>query len=98
MSLSLLVLPIFATAYFGLAQIWGFPMAEQVLGTVAVIETLIGGLMRISKVQYENSDARFDGSITVSPGENEDTSNLNVSLDPAAIADKDEIVVKVKRT
>lgn len=95
-TLSLYVLPALAAAYFGLAQIWGFPKAEEVLGTVAVLETFLGALMRISNSQYENSDARFDGSILVSPNE-EGNTDLNVSLDPAAIAEKSEILVKIKK-
>lgn len=96
-SSSLYVLPAIAAAYFGVAQIWGLPKAEEVVGTVAVLETLLGVLLRVSNKQYETSDARFDGSILVEPGEDEDTTNLNVLLDPDAIANKKEIVVRIDK-
>ena len=94
---SLYILPALAAAYFGVAQIWGLPKAAEVVGTVVVLETLIGALIRISRQQYENSDAKYDGAIVIEPGENEHSTNLNVSLDPEAVASKKEIVVKVDR-
>lgn len=96
-SSSLYVLPALAAAYFGIAQIWGLPYAEEVVGTVAVLETLLGVVLRVSNKQYEGSESRFDGSILVEPGEDEDTTNLNVLLDPDAIARKKEITVRIDK-
>lgn len=48
----LLVLPASGTAYFTLAGIWGFPYAEQIVGTLAVVETFLGALLGISSAQY----------------------------------------------
>jgi hypothetical protein len=45
-------LPALGTLYFALAQIWGFPYAEQVVGTIAAITTFIGVLLGISSYQY----------------------------------------------
>lgn len=42
------VLPALATAYFTLSSVWGFPLAEQVVGTIAVIETFLGVVLGIS--------------------------------------------------
>lgn len=94
---SLYILPALAAAYFGLAQIWGLPKAEEVVGSVAVIETLLGVIIRVSNGQYENSPERFDGLINVSPDEEAGVTNLDVSLDPQAVATKNEIVVKVNK-
>lgn len=94
---AVILLPAIGTLYFGLAGIWGLPKAEEVVGSIVVIDTFLGVALQISNKQYQNSDARFDGAIHVKPGEDEDTTNLNVRLDPAAVADKDEIVVKVNR-
>lgn len=94
---AVIVLPAIGALYFGLAQIWGLPKAEEVVGTITVVDAFAGLLLRTLRKSYENSDARYDGAIVVLPGEDEDTSLLNVSLDPAAIADKDEVLVKVKK-
>lgn len=94
---AVILLPAFAAAYFGLAQIWGLPKAEEVVGTLTVIDTLLGVVVRTLRKAYENSDARFDGAIVVEPDEVEGVTNLNVSLDPAAVADKNEMLVKIQR-
>lgn len=95
--LAVILLPALGTLYFGLAGIWGLPKAEEVVGTIVVIDTFLGVLLQLSNRSYQNSDARFDGQINVETFEEEGYSNLNVKLDPAAIADKDEVTVKVKR-
>lgn len=97
---SLYFLPVLAAAYFGLAQIWGFPKAEEVLGSVAVFETLLGAVVKFSRAQYANTDAKFDGRIHVEPDTDaygDPVSNVNVSLDPMALAHKKEILVKVTK-
>ena len=54
--ITMIVLPACATAYVGLAAIWGWPYADQVAKTTAVICTLLGALLGISTAQY-NKDA-----------------------------------------
>ena len=48
----MICLPAVTTAYVGLAAIWGFPYAEEVAKTSAVICTLLGTLLGISTAQY----------------------------------------------
>lgn len=48
----LVFLPAIATLYFALSGIWGFPYAEQIVGTIAAIETFLGALLGISTIQY----------------------------------------------
>ena len=55
--ITMIVLPALATAYVGLAAIWGWPYADQVAKTTAVICTLLGALLGISTAQY-NKDAK----------------------------------------
>ena len=45
------LLPASATLYFALANIWGFPYAEQVVGTISAIDTFLGGMVGISTIQ-----------------------------------------------
>lgn len=50
--LCLIFLPAVSTLYFSIAQIWGLPYGEQILGTIAAVETFIGTLIGISHVNY----------------------------------------------
>lgn len=50
--ITLIVLPAIASLYFGLAQIWGFPYGEQVVGTIAVVCTFLGTILGISSANY----------------------------------------------
>ena len=47
-----ILLPAVATLYFALAQIWGLPYAEQIVGTITAIDAFIGVLLGISTYQY----------------------------------------------
>lgn len=49
---TMIVLPALATAYVGLAAIWGWPYANEVAKTTAVVCTLLGALLGISTAQY----------------------------------------------
>lgn len=48
-------LPAFGTLYFALAQIWGLPYAEQVVGTITAIDAFLGALLGIS-THFYNKD------------------------------------------
>ena len=96
--LTQIVLPGIGTLYFTLSGIWHFPNPEEVVGTIVAVTAFLGLFLGASTKQYMNTDARFDGTINVSPDpDDENATNLNVQLDPAAIVDKDEVVVKVNK-
>lgn len=59
---TMIVLPALATAYVGLAAIWGWPYADEVAKTTAVICTLLGALLGISTAQY-NKDLNAGGNV-----------------------------------
>ena len=46
-------LPAVSALYFGLAQVWGLPAAEQVIGTIALVSVFIGSLIGLSNRSYE---------------------------------------------
>jgi len=50
--IALVWLPAIATLYFTLAQIWGLPYGEQIVGTIAAIDTFMGAILHISTIQY----------------------------------------------
>lgn len=62
------VLPAAGTLYFALAQIWGLPYGEQIVGTITAVDAFLGVLLGISATQYngdgilhiDESDAEKD--------------------------------------
>lgn len=48
----LYAIPALGTLYFGLAQIWGFPYGEEVVGTLVAIETFLGVVLGVSRKNY----------------------------------------------
>ena len=47
-----IILPAIGTLYFALAQIWGLPYAEQIVGTITAVDCFLGALLGISTAQY----------------------------------------------
>ena len=56
-------LPAFGTLYFALAQIWGLPYAEQVVGTITAIDAFLGALLGISTHYYNKVEKEDGGKI-----------------------------------
>ena len=52
-------LPAVATLYFAIAQIWGLPYGEEIVGTITAIDAFLGALLGISTYQY-NKDRSND--------------------------------------
>lgn len=52
----MIVIPALTTAYVGLAAIWGWPYAEAIAKTSAVICTLLGALLGISTAEYRKGN------------------------------------------
>ena len=48
-----IALPALGTLYFALSGIWGLPYGEQVVGTIAAVDTFLGTLLKISSAQYK---------------------------------------------
>lgn len=47
-----LFLPALGALYFALAQIWGFPYGEEIVGTLTAVDAFLGVILGISTVQY----------------------------------------------
>ena len=47
-----IALPALGAFYFALSQIWGLPYGEQIVGTIAALDTLLGVLLGISTYNY----------------------------------------------
>lgn len=50
------LLPALGAFYFGLAQIWGLPYAEEIVGTITVVDTLLGALLGLSTTAYRKEN------------------------------------------
>ena len=53
--IALVVLPAIATLYAALSGIWGFPYGEQIVGTIAAIDTFFGVVIGVSSIQYSKA-------------------------------------------
>lgn len=92
-----LVLPAFASLYFSLAQIWGLPASEAVVGTSALLATFFGVLLGLSSWSYQAIEARTDGEIVIMTDESgKKIYSLNLNGDPNDIDQKDKVAFKVK--
>lgn len=48
-----IVLPALGALYFALAQIWGLPYGEEIVGTITAIDCFLGAILGISNIQYK---------------------------------------------
>ena len=55
------VLPAVGTLYFALAQIWGLPYGEQIVGTISAVDCFLGALLGISTMQYNKQKGAENG-------------------------------------
>ena len=52
--IALIFIPAVSALYFGLSQIWGFPYGEEIVGTLALLDTFLGALLGISTKNYND--------------------------------------------
>ncbi len=61
--LAQIVLPACGTLYFSVANIWGLPYPQEVVGTITAIDAFLGVILGITKAQYDK--AKIGGDINV---------------------------------
>lgn len=89
-------LPAVGTLYFALAQIWGLPKGEEVVGSITAVVTFLGVLLGVSTTSYNNSEAQYDGAINVEQETPEaKTYSLNLKSDPDKLDQKKKVTFKV---
>ena len=47
-----ILLPAIGTLYFALADIWGLPHAQEVVGTITAIDAFLGVILGLSTISY----------------------------------------------
>lgn len=50
-----IVLPALGTLYFAIANIWGLPYGEQIVGTLTAVDAFLGVCLDISSDNYHKS-------------------------------------------
>jgi Putative phage holin Dp-1 len=89
-------LPALGTLYFALAQIWHFPAAEQVTGTVMAVDTFLGIILGISSATFNAGGNRFDGNLVSIPQESGGkTYSLEMNSNLDTLDQKSEVILKV---
>lgn len=86
-----IALPAVGTLYFAVAQIWGLPFGEEVVGTITAVDAFLGALLGLSSAAYNKSDARFDGLLNVGDGKY----SLELNHDPDGLAELQSVSFKV---
>lgn len=51
--IAMYLLPALGSLYFGLSRIWDLPYANEIVGTITLIDTFLGSLLGISNMQYQ---------------------------------------------
>lgn len=95
-----LVLPAIGTLYFTIAQIWNLPNAEEVMGTIAAVNTFLGVVLGVSTRSYNNSYAKpqYVGEVAFESVDGDKTTKRMVTrLDayPEEIATMDKVIFGV---
>ena len=93
-----ILLPGLGALYFALAQIWGLPAAEEVVGTITAIDVFLGLFLGSASRSYEKSGAKYDGYIQVSEtpeGRKKADLVLKNYENPADVVNQKEVVFKV---
>lgn len=94
--IALVLLPGFSALYFGLAQIWGLPQAEQVVGTATIVDTFLGLLLKNSTSKFQKNEPGPVGDLIVVEEDGE--KYLSMALNQAdlqSIPQKDVITLRV---
>lgn len=86
------LLPALGTLYFAIANIWGLPYAENVVGTITALDTFLGVILGISSATYT-----ADGTLTVSENEEKVTYSLNLDTPIDDLTSKDNVTFKVSK-
>lgn len=86
-----IALPALGTLYFALAQIWGLPYGEQIVGTITAIDAFLGALLKLSSDNYPG-----DGELIVDTSNPEkDVYSIAIEDYPEKLAVKNRVVLNV---
>lgn len=91
-----IVLPALGTLYLGISSIWGLPYAQNVIGTITVVDTFLGVLLGISTHNYQG-----DGTVKLGEVDPEtDLAEVQIHMDDTnyqILSEKKHVVLKVEK-
>lgn len=94
--LSLVGLPALATFISQIGPEWDIPKVGSIVATIVAFNTLLGALVIINQVQYNNSDERFDGTIDPAYADAQTSDNaLNFGGSAEKVSEQKEVLLKV---
>lgn len=64
---ALILLPALAVLCLSLDSIWHIGYTKQIVGSITVVNTFLGVVLKISTTQYYKKGANFDGDVLVTP-------------------------------
>ncbi len=97
-ALALIGLPALATLYFTVANLWGLPAADQVVGTITAIDGALGLYIKYLSAQYEKKPEQYAGDLVVTqdPYTKQREVYLAMSHDgDAMLGSTDKVILKV---
>lgn len=93
--LAQVLLPAIGAAYFSLAGIWGLPSADEVVGTIVVVDTFLGVVLQISSSNFQKGVGA--GTIVVKQTPGGKTYTLEFDGNPELeLDDKDRILFDIR--
>lgn len=87
---ALVLLPGLGAAYFGLAQIWHLPNAEQVVGSTTVLDTFLGLLLKSSSTKYQELEQTPDGDLIITDDPDDGQRYMSTAWDSRSFKDLDD--------
>lgn len=89
-------LPGAATCYAALALIWGLPYGEQIVGTIAAIDTFLGVILSISTAAYnKTAAAASDGTLRIDTSAPTDIYRFELNVPLSELGDKKLVTLVV---
>lgn len=52
---SMILLPALGALYFGLSKLWGLPYGQEIVATIATLETFMGVMLGLSTSEFEST-------------------------------------------
>lgn len=98
--LAQILFPAIGALYFGLAGIWGLPSAQEVIGTITVVDAFLGVLLGLSTSAYRSTDARYAGTVQVGSENENGLQSFHLTgfdnMDAETLKNSKEVVLKVQ--
>lgn len=88
-------LPAIGTLYFALAQIWGLPNAEKVVGTIVALDAFLGIFLGYSTISYNKSQSKYDGAIEIQQTDTTKNYILALKDEPETLDTKSQALFRI---